>query len=796
MSLVQDLRFGWRALRRNPGFALTAIATLALGIAVNTTIFGVVNGVLLRPLPYRNAERLALLWTTNPQQNAFERETGLLNVQDWRVARSFEAMAWFRDEPVVLREEPEPEPMEAAFVSPDFFGLVGARPALGRFFTEEEAERGDCLAVLSYGLWQRRFGGSRDVLGRVLQIETRRATIVGVLPADFRSLAQATQVWMPHTSASFFADLRTSRTPKFGWNVIARLRRGVNVAQAQAEMNGIAEHLAAAWPITNRDSGIRVVSLLDQVTQRIRLALTLLQVAVGLVLLIACMNLGNLMMARAAGREREMAVRASLGAGRWQLARQLLTESVLLSAMAAGVGFGLAAIGLKTLLAFAPASVPRLNEISLDWRTLAFTVACSLGAAVLFGLAPALRLSNTAMLPAQRSAGGPRATRRFRNTLVTAEYAVAIVLLTGTGLLVRSLAAILRVDPGFNSSRVLTVELHSPAGNDPQDPPRFQELVRALEAIPGVEAAGGISRYFQANVQVGGQVSIVGRPYVDASHQTSVNYDVIAGDYLRAIGVPLLHGRYFGPPDGPDAPKTAMVNAAFVHAFLPDGDPIGQMFRRAGDPTPYTIVGVFGDMRRQEITREPIPEVLWPHTQRPWGMSLAVRTLGDAMAMAGAVRSTIRRVNRGTVVTSVSTLDRKMDERIAQRRFQTWLLGLFAGLAVLLAAIGIYGLMHYSVTERRQEIGVRVALGARPVDVFRLVLNEAARLAATGMVIGLATAQWLTHLVASMLYGVSAHDPATYAGALLLLGVAALAASAVPARRAVACDPLPALRGE
>lgn len=796
MPIVQDLRFGWRALRRNPGFASTAVATLALGIAVNTAIFSVVNGVLLRPLPYRDADRLALLWTTNPQQNAFERATGLRNVEDWRAARSFETMAWFRDEPVVLREEPEPEPMDAAFVSPNFFETVGARPALGRFFTAAETERGDCLAVLSYGLWQRRFGGSRDVLGRVLQIETRRATVVGVLQADFRPLAQATQVWMPHTSASFFADIRTSRVSKFGWNVIARLRRGVDLAQAQAEMNGIAAQLATAWPNENRDSGVRVISLLDQVTQHIRLALTLMQVAVGLVLLIACMNLSNLMMARAVSREREMAVRASLGASRWQLARQLLTESALLAAVSAGVGFGLAAMGMRTLVAMAPASVPRLNEISLDWRALAFTVACSLGTAMLFGFAPALRLSSTAMVPAQRSAGGTRSTRRFRNTLVRAEYAVAIVLLAGAGLLLRSLAAVLRVDPGFRSNGVLTVELHSPAGNDPLDPPRFQEMVQALEAIPGVEAAGGISRYFQANVQVGGEVSVIGRPPVAWSHQMPVNYDVIAGDYLKAIGVPLLRGRYFGPQDGPDAPKAAMVNVAFLHAFLPDGDPIGQMFRRAGDSTPYTIVGVFGDTRRQDITREPIPEVLWPHTQRPWGMSLAVRTSRDAMAMAQAVRSTISRVNHGAVVTGVSTLERKMDERIAERRFQTWLLGLFAGMAVLLAAIGIYGLMHYSVTERTQEIAVRIAVGARPLDVFGLVLREAARLAAAGMAIGLAAAVWLTRLVGSMLYGVSADDPTTYAGALLLLGLAALTASAVPARRAVACDPLPALRGE
>ncbi|HEV2447920.1 MAG TPA: ABC transporter permease [Candidatus Sulfopaludibacter sp.] len=790
MPALHDLRFALRSLRRGPAFAATAIGTLALGIAVTTTIFSVVNGVLLHPLPYRDSSRLAVLWTTSPRQNAFERPTGYLNVQDWRVARSFESMAAFRDEPVVLREEPEPEPVEAAYVTPGFFDLLGVQPALGRFFTPAEAEHGDRLAVISYSLWQRRFGGSPDVLRRPLHVEGRHAAIVGVLPAGFRPLSPSTDLWMPHTAASFFDEIRADRSVKFGWHVLAKLRSGVALSQAQAEMDGIARRLAAEWPQPNRDSGVRVVSLLDQVTGRVSLALKLLMAAVALVLLIACANLGNLLLARAAGREREMAVRASLGASRAQLIGQLLTESAVIGLAGAALGFALAALGLRALLALAPPSVPRLAEVSLDGRTLAFTVALSLAAALLFGLTPAMRLAGRAIAPAQRSAGAGRSTRRLRDFLVVLEYAFAIVLLAGAGLLVRSLDSILRVDPGFRASRVLTVELHSPQ-NDPLTPPRFQQLIASIEALPGVEAAGGISRYFQANVSRS-EIVVTGQPPQPAP----MNADVIAGHYLQTIGVPLLRGRFFGPQDGPGAPAAVVVNAAFVRAFLPPGDPVGLIFHRAGDPVPYTIVGVVGDTRRREITSEPIPEMLWPHTQRPWGMNLAVRTQGDPLAMAAAVRGAIYQFERTAVVKSISTLDRQLDSRIAQRRFQTGLLAAFAALALLLAAIGIYGLMHYSVSERTREIGVRIALGARAGDVFAMVLRDAARLAVFGMLAGLGAALWLTRLLASLLYGVSAHDPLTYAAAFVVLATAALAASAVPARRATRCDPLTALRQE
>ena len=795
MSVRQNLRSALRTLRRNPGFAATAIGTLALGISVNTAIFSVVNAVLLRPLPYRGAGRIVLLWTTNPRQNAFESPTGYLNIEDWRQAHSFEAMAYLRNESVVLREEPEPEPVDAAFVSPGYFALLGVQPALGRFFTTREAERGDRLAVLGYGLWQRRYGGSPAVIGRVIRIEGQPATVIGVLPADFRPLTQATQLWMPHTSASFFDSIRADRYPKFGWDVLATLRPRVPLEQAQAEMNGIAARLAAAWPETNRDSGVRVVSLLDQVTRHVRLALELLFGAVALVVLIACANLGNLLLARAAGRAREVAVRTSLGASRGQLIGQFLTESVVLSLIAAASGLGLAALGLRTLLAFAPRSVPRLNEVSLDFRALLFTVAISLLAAVLFGLAPALRLAATTVAPGQRAVGATRSTRRLRNVLVVAEYALAIILLAGAGLLLRSLASVMRVDPGFRAAGVLTVELHSPAGNDPLDPARFQQLVQSLEALPGIEEAGGISRYFQTNT-MRDEIAIAGSPPLDPSHWRQVNYDVIAGHYLQALHVPLLLGRYFSPGDGPNAPKVALVNEAFVRSFLPERDPVGKVFRRGNDPTGYTIVGVIGDTRRQDIATEAIPEVLWPHTQRPWGMNLAIRTSGDPLSAANSVRNTIRQVDRGAVVKSVATLDRQMDDRVAQRRFQTWLLGVFAALALFLAMIGIYGLMHYSVSERTEEIGVRIALGARSQDVFALVLKDAARLALLGMAVGLVGALWLTRLLASLLYGVSPHDPLTYGGAVILLAIVALAASAVPARRAARCDPLRALRRE
>jgi predicted permease len=792
----QNVRFAFRTLRKHPGFAATAITTLALGVALNTTIFSVVNGVLLRPLPYRDADRLVLLWSTAPKRNAFELPTGFRNVQDWRQqSRSFQVISCFRNEPVVLAEQPEPESLEASYVSPDFFSEVGVQPALGRVFTADEAGRGARLAVLSDALWRRRFAASSSAIGRVVRIEGQPATIIGVLPKGFRPLSRETQLWMPPSASSFFREYVDSRDAKWGWEVLARLRPGVRLDQAQAEMSTIAAQLAAAFPESNHDMGVRAIPLLTQITAQIRLALELLFGAVILVLLIACANLGNLLLARAAGRGREVAVRAALGATRRQLISQFLIESAVISFVAGCVGFGLSAFGLKALLAFAPGDVPRLDEVSLDSRALAFTLAVSLLAAILFGLAPSVRLSKGSLSAGHRVSGAARSTRRIRDVLVVAEIALAMVLLSGAGLLVRSLVSVLHVDPGFHAAGVLTVGLHSPAENDPLSPPRFQQLVERLESLPGIESAGGISRYFQANT-LRGAVSIEGQASADAASQIDVNYDVIGGHYLQAIGVPLLKGRYFSPQDTAAAPRVVLVNNAFSRALLQEQDPIGKVFHRGGDPTGYTIVGVVGDMRRKNITTEPIPEVLWPHTQRPWGMNLAIRTAGDPLPFVAGVRKAIHDFDGTTVIKSISTLDRQVDDRIAQRRFETWLLSLFATLAVMLAAVGIYGLMHYAVSERMQEIGVRIALGACPRDVFALVLRHAGWLVLIGLTAGLLGTLWGTRMLSTLLYGVSPRDPLTFAAVSLLLAAIALAASAVPACRATRCDPLASLRQE
>jgi len=791
----QNFRFALRTLFRNPAFAATAITTLALGIAVNTTIFSVVNGVLLRPLPYRDSNRLVLLWTTFSRQGAFELSSGYRNAVDWREqAHSFEAMVFWREEPVTLQEEPDPEALEAAYVTSDFFTQLGVQPALGRTFTAEEAKRGDRIAVLSHTLWRRRFGASPGIIGRQIRLEGRTAVVAGVLPESIRPMSRDTEIWMPDSCSFFFTEMKESRDPKFGWEVLARLRPGVALAQAQAEMDGIAARTGAAYP-NLRYAGVRVVPLIDQVTSKVRLGIELLFAAVAGVLLIACANLGNLLLARAAGRTREVAVRIALGAGRRQLIGQLLAESAVLAGISGLLGFGLAALGLKALLAAAPGNIPRLEEVSLDLRTLLFTLVVSLLSAIFFGLAPALRLSGDPAGSGSRVAGGSRGTRRLRDVLVVVEFSFAMLLLACAGLLIRSLNSVLRIDPGFHSGGVLTVDLHSPSNSDPSKDPlnplRFPRLVEQLEAIPGIQAAGGISRYFQANAQRG-TVSVSGGPPIDTVR--AVNYDVVAGNYLQAVGAPLLRGRYFGPQDGPNATKVVLVNDAFVRAFLPGADPVGQVFHRGNDTTGYTIVGVIGNMRRQEITLEPIPEVFWPHTQRPWGMNLVVRTSGDPLAFAGPVRKIVHDFDRSLVIQGMAPLERRLDDRIAPRRFQTWLLGLFAALAVVLAGVGIYGLMHYAVAERTQESGLRMALGARPADVFGMVLRHAAKLALAGMAAGTVVSLWATRMLVTMLYGVWPHDPATYASVVILLAGIAILAAAVPARRAMRYDPMAALR--
>jgi predicted permease len=792
MAFVHDLRYAARAFRRSPGFSAAAIATLAIGIGATTAVFSVVNSVVLRPLPYRDSGQLAFVWTSDPAAHLFERPTGYRTIQDWREqARSVESFASFREEPVVWSDGTEPESIEAGFASANLFAQLGVAPVVGRTFTQQESDAGERLAVLGYELWQRRFGGAADAIGKTVHLDGKPARIVGVLPAGFRPpWSQATRLWMPESAATYFGEMRDSRTVKYGWSVIARLRPGVGVSEAQAEISGISARLAQANP-NFYPSGVRVVGALDQVVRSVRLAMSVLLAAVLAVLLIACANLGNLVLARGAGRQREVAVRTALGASRGRLISQLFAESLALAGVAGCAGLALAFAGVRAILAFAPAGIPRLQEVSLDVRAVLFAVAASLVSAALFGLAPAARLASGGLAEGARTAGAGRSARRMRDALVIAECALAIMLLAGAGLLIRSMNAIVGIDPGFHASGVLTVVVQSLVVDKPD---RFAQLTARIESLPGALAAGGISRYFQVNTMRSG-VRIVGRP-ADPARDVDVNYDVLAGHFLQAVGAPLLRGRYFTAADGPDAPRVVLVNQAFVNTWLPGEDPIGKSFLRGQDPTPYTIVGVIGDMRRRNITSDPIPEVLWPHAQRPWGMALAVRSVGDPLALAPAVRETIRSFDPSAVIQTVTTLDRQLDDRIAERRFQTRLLGIFAGLALLLAVIGVFSLMHYAVSERTREIGVRVALGAQGRDIFDLVLGHAAKLVGIGLALGVGGALWVTRALSALLYGVTAHDPATYAAVGALLAVAALAAGAIPARRATRSDPLTALRHE
>ena len=633
-------------------------------------------------------------------------------------------------------------------------------------------------------------GGSLGAIGKTASIGGKSVQVIGVLPPRFRPLHEGTSIWMPYTSATYFREEANSRSVKFGWEVIGKLRPGVRLEEARSEMTAIAARLAETYP-DDRGKGVRLIPLLDQVVGPVRLGLSLLLAAVAMVLLIACTNLGNLVLARGAGRIREIEVRAALGAGRGRLLSQLFTESLVLAGAAGTLGLLLADAAVRAIVAFAPRDTPRLHEISLDSRAVLFTLVLCLLSAVLFGLAPAFRLASTASALGVRGSG-TRHARRTRDLLVIVECGVAIVLLAGAGLLLRSMSTILHLDPGFRGADVLTMEFHSRISDDPA---RFQQLFSRLESIPGVVAAGGISRYFQINA-MHTAISIDGQPPLDAATTPMINFDVIGGRYLQAVGVPLLRGRDFSAADSAEAPKVAMINQAFADLYLPHVDPVGHVLHRGSDRIAYTIVGVIGNTRRQAITSEPIPEVLWPQTQRPWGLALAVRTQTDPLAFVPAVRHAIRDLDSGAAIQSVSTLDRQLDDRLAQRRFQTWLVGLFAALALTLAAAGIYSVMYYAVAERTREIGVRVAIGATPRDIFRLVLGDAARLVSIGVGIGVAGALWLTRTLEGLLYGVTAHDPPTYAGVAILLGAVAVVAAAAPAAKAMRSDPLAALRQE
>ena len=767
-------------------------------------MFSVLNAVVLRPPPYRSPEQLVMLWTEDPTQNLREGRSALGDVEQWRTqSRTFADMATFDAMSMTLSGAEGAEQIVAGSISPNLLSLIGVQPALGRSFSTEEAEQRQRLVLISHHFWQARFGGSNDAVGATIVLNGAPSRIIGILPAGFQIARLDADVWEPHTTS---VDRRNSQSGRTGdtWFVVGRLRPTVTFEQAQAEMSAIARRLNDQLPLAERNRGISVVPLsLYLVGPESRLALWMLGGAVCFVFLIAAANVTSLSLARSVARAREMAVRAALGASAGRIVRQLLAESVLLAAVSGLIGALLASVGIRLVRAFGPATLPRLNEIALDLRALGWALAISLLTGILVGLAPAIATLRRDLRPSGeesgRSVSGGAATRRIRRALVVTEFALAIVLLVGAGLLVRSWWYVTSIDPGFRPERVLVMELSSPTtfSVPAQRSDLYHRVLEQIRAVPGVENAGIIGDLFIANSR--DQIVTIERDDGTVSERLRLRGDEVSADFFKAMGTPLLRGRFFSVGDGPDAPSAAIINDAMARRSWPGHDPVGRRFKLgppASDRPWYTVVGVVTDMRRQGVEREADPQMFVSLVQNPpRSVDILIQTSSDdPLVMAGAVRAAVRGVEKNAPIYGVAPLEQQLGTYLSQRRFQTSLLTGFSIVALLMASVGIYGLIQYSVATRTREIGLRQALGAQAGDIFRMIIGEALMLSLTGLALGLVGAWWIGRAGSSVLFGVTAGDPLTFTTVSLLLIAVALAASSLPARRAMTVDPIVALR--
>ncbi|HEX8283351.1 MAG TPA: ABC transporter permease [Pyrinomonadaceae bacterium] len=810
-TLLKDVRFAARGLWKRPGFTAVAVVTLALGIGANTAIFTVIDAALLRSLPYRDPSRLVHLWETKRSRDFERREASYPDFLDWRAqsAEVFEGVAGYAPRQFTLALEGEAARARGAAVTANFFDLLGVRADVGRGFVAGEDEPGAApAAVLGHGLWLRRFGGDRAVVGRKVTLDGEAFTVVGVLPADFQfARLGETEVWTPLAVTPDVASRRYMH-----WlQVVARLKEGADAGAAAARMATVAAGIERDDPGAHAGVGLKVVPLQKEFVGPVRPVLFVLLGAVGFVLLIACTNVANLLLARSASRRREMAIRAALGASRWRVVRQLLTESVLLALAGGGVGLVLALWGVDLLVAAIPAAqlaqMPYLRGLSLDADVLLFAFGLSLLTGVLFGLTPALASTRADLQESLKEGGrssGSRATGRLRDLLVVSEVALALVLLVGAGLLLKSLAVMLKVDPGFDTRGLLTLRVALPPARYAEDARAarfYDELVRRVSALPGVRGAAATSNLPLAGDGGTGSPQVVGRA-TPASELTEAHMRTVSANYFAVMGIPVAAGRVFGERDGVEAPPVLLVNKTYAERVFPGEDPVGRRltFKWSGDRPPFEIVGVVGDEKVTSLDARTTPVVYFHNQQGPdSSAALVVRAEGaDPTALAGAVREAARGLDPEVPVFAVQTLEQMVAGTRAtfMRRYPAYLTGVFACVALLLALVGIYGVVSYAVTQRTHEIAVRVALGARGRDVLRLVLRHGLGLALAGVAAGTVGALMLTRLISGLLFGVSAADPAVYALVSLLLVAVALVASLVPARRATKVDPMVALRYE
>ena len=801
--LYSDCRFAIRQLRKSPSFTAVAILTLAFGVGANTAVFSVCRMVLFRPLPFPRAERLVKADIYDLKSGEIYGETSYPDFTDWsEQTHFFDHLAAFESKTFNLSRTKQPEHVKGEAVSSDFFETLGIEPFLGRSFAGEQNQQ---VVVLSYALWSRSFGSDRRVIGKSIALDGYSYEVVGVMPRSFQFPDPESELWALITSVR--PDLREEITARgnLGFFVVGRLHANVTVSQAQAGMTAMASSLEQRYPESNRDLGVRLVPLQVDMVGKFRPALLILMGSAALVLLIGCANIAILLLARAAARQPEIAIRSSLGASRYRILAQLLTESVLLALAGGALGALFAFPLMDVIVAWAPKDIPRISSAHVDLPVLAFAGLISLLTGILFGLAPAwqssLRNPNASLKQTGQSLEG---RKPLTQAMVVAEFALCLILLTAVGLLGKSLFLLNRVDPGFRADHLLTVEIYRSMSDDSRDvnwrhwTGFYQQLLARIQALPGVDSAGATLA-----LPVQGRVwnmsfKIDGRPFGRPSEQPQADSRIVSNNYFGVMKIPLRKGRYFSEHDTKDAPHVAVINETLARLYWPNENPVGRFIEMAAfGAGRCEIVGIVGDIRQTNLGDEPTPGIYVPYTQEimPW-QTLVIRTKSDPMALAAPIRHEVKALDPEQPVARIATMDELKDASTAQPRFRTFLLGAFASIALLLSAIGIYGVMAYTVGRRTSEIGIRMALGARPANILRLIVGESMKLTILGVSLGLVGAYAASRAIKNLLFGVTSTDPFTFVGVTLLLSFVALFASYIPARRASHVGPLTAIKYE
>jgi predicted permease len=807
-TFLQDTRYAFRMLRKNPGFTAVAVLTLALGIGANTAIFSVVYAVLLKPLPYTNPEQLFTAFQANAQQGTAETGCSYLNFEEWRAQNhAFSELAGIVAHQLTLTGRVEPTVVNTSVVTPEFFALVDVKPLAGRIFFPQDGKQGaPPVALVSEDLWRGRFGADPNIIGTSINLDQRPFTVIGIMPGAFRTpFFTKQEVWIPLVQDPVFSTFMPNRGLHL-LPVIGRLKPGVSVAQAQAEMDAISGRLAAEFPAENNGWTVRLVPLQKEIVGDVRTALLVLLGAVGLVLLIACANIANLLLTRATSRSKEIAVRTALGAGRARIIRQLLSETAVLGLLGGAVGIALAYWGVKALSSLLPSSLPQMNPIRVDYFVLGFALLLSAIAGLAFGLVPAMFAANADIQNALREgarSGESRNRRRARSFLAVVEISLAMVLLMTAGLLLRSFARLTSVSPGFDAQHIVKADISLPQFqySTPQQWAAFsEELLARIQSDPGLQDSAVVVPRPIADRNVNLPFDIVGNPPSSASASRTASFVSVSPDYFRVMGIPLLAGRFFNQHDISSAPRVSIISEAMARLYFPNQNPLGKQLTFGFPPNGEAmreIVGIVGNVRDVALGQNPGAMMYVPFAQAPfWGANLVVKSTLSTSSVAAAIRQEVQKMDKDVPVTDVAKMPDLIDASVAQPRFRTFLLGLFAGMALVLAATGIFGVISYSVSRRTNEIGIRVALGASRNTILSMILGETLALTFAGLAVGLPCALAASHLVGHMLFDVSANDPATLAAVAFSLAVVAALAGYIPARRAVRVDPMAALRYE